>query len=150
MSAFLIRSPYDEVGGIVYFGRMLDRIRLHLRGELPAQYHEMFGGGFDERTCDFLHVRFPDLYERARIEATDDELLAWCFATGRQPPEEEVQVWNGFMAKRGWRDAMSQMVREELEARGWLHRTEIQTLFDFFDADEGRPVRTFETIHRNA
>lgn len=150
MSTSAIRSPYEEVGGIVYFGRMLDRIRLHLRGELPAQYQEMFGGGFDERNCDFLHVRFPDLYERARAGGTDEELLAWCCSTGRQPTEEEIEVWKGFMAKRGWRDAMSQMVREELEARGWLHRTEIQTLFDFFDADEGRPIRTHEPIHRIA
>jgi gluconokinase len=110
----------------------------------------MFGGGFDERTCDFLQVRFTDLYERVRAGGTDEELLAWCIATGRRPSEEEIEIWNGFMTKRGWRDPMTQMVRKELEARGWLHRTEIQTLFDFFDADEGRPVRTYEPIHRNA
>jgi hypothetical protein len=141
MSAQSMRSPYDEVGGIVYFGRMLDRIRLHLRGELPAQYHEMFGGGFDERTCAFLHIRFSDFYARARLPFSDTELLEWCFANGRRPTEEEIEVWNGFMTKRGWRDEMSQMVREELEARGWQDRTDIQTLFDFFDADEGRPIR---------
>jgi len=34
-----LRSAYDEVGGIVYFGRMLDKIRLKARGALPADYN---------------------------------------------------------------------------------------------------------------
>jgi hypothetical protein len=32
MSEQLPRSPYDVVGGLVYFPRMLDKIRLHARG----------------------------------------------------------------------------------------------------------------------
>jgi Domain of unknown function (DUF5069) len=28
----LPRSPYDMVGGVIYFPRMLDKIRLHARG----------------------------------------------------------------------------------------------------------------------
>ena len=30
------RSSFEKVGGIVYFGRMLDKIRLHSAGRLPA------------------------------------------------------------------------------------------------------------------
>jgi len=33
-----LRSAYDEVGGIVYFGRMLDKIRLKAKGQLPTDY----------------------------------------------------------------------------------------------------------------
>ena len=35
-----LRSPYDTVGGIVQFGRMLDKIRLHAAGKLPAAWVE--------------------------------------------------------------------------------------------------------------
>jgi len=33
-----LRSPYDKVDGLVYFGRMIDKIRLHTAGKLPAEY----------------------------------------------------------------------------------------------------------------
>jgi len=35
-----LRSPYEKVGGIVYFGRMIDKIRLHEAGQLPPEYIE--------------------------------------------------------------------------------------------------------------
>ena len=35
----LPRSPYDMVGGVIYFARMLDKIRLHASGLLPEAYH---------------------------------------------------------------------------------------------------------------
>ncbi len=35
---FPARSPAEKVGGLVHFGRMLDKIRAHARGELPAEY----------------------------------------------------------------------------------------------------------------
>jgi hypothetical protein len=34
-----LRSAHEEVGGIVYFGRMLDKIRLKARRELPSDYN---------------------------------------------------------------------------------------------------------------
>ena len=42
-----LRSSYERVGGMVFFGRMLDKIRVHARGELPPDYNR--GTGFDER-----------------------------------------------------------------------------------------------------
>lgn len=53
-----LRSPYDTVGGIVQFGRMLDKIRLHAAGKLPAAWVEAMGvpRGYDARCCRFLHI----------------------------------------------------------------------------------------------
>jgi len=31
-----LRSPSAKVGGLVYFGSMLDKIRLHAAGKLPS------------------------------------------------------------------------------------------------------------------
>ena len=43
-----LRSPYLKVGRLVYFGRMLDKIRLHAAGKLPeADYGANLGKGFD-------------------------------------------------------------------------------------------------------
>ena len=38
-------SGHDTVGGVVFFARMLDKIRLHAAGELPDDYN--LGSGHD-------------------------------------------------------------------------------------------------------
>ena len=52
-----LRSPYDQVEGIVYFGRMLDKIRLNAERKLPEEWSAMVGqehaGSFDSRCCHF-------------------------------------------------------------------------------------------------
>ena len=57
-----LRSPYSKVGGLVFFGRMLDKIRLHAAGKLPADYHANLGdekpGMFDTRCCQFLRTTY--------------------------------------------------------------------------------------------
>ena len=57
MAQVPLRSPSEKVGGLFYFGRMLDKIRLHAKGELPSDYHANLGKGFDEKCVKFLHRR---------------------------------------------------------------------------------------------
>lgn len=129
-----VRSSYDMVGGIVFFGRMLDKIRVHAQGRLPPDWNR--GTGFDGRTCRFLHVEYEALVARVLQGGTDEEILAWCFQRGRRPNEEEILVWNAFMTKRGWRDELSEWLAEQKRTRGWEKRDEIQTAFDYHVADE--------------
>ncbi len=136
-----LRSPFDTVGGLVYFGRMLDKIRLAAAGRLPEGWQPMRGavkGGFDWRCCHFLRVDYAALEaETLRGQRSDEELLAWAFAQGRQPDEQEIEIWNGFMTKRGWRDAGTQRLQERLAEIG-LPAGTVQTMFEFIDLDEGR------------
>jgi hypothetical protein len=135
------RSAYDRTGGIVYFARMLDKIRLRTAGALRADYHANLGSGFDGRCCRFLGVEHAALRDRVLEGDTDDEILAWCFAHGTRPNDEQVLVWNKFMLKRGWRDE-DDGSSEELErykaSSGLAHRTELVTFFDYYEVDEGR------------
>src|SRR3954471_422609 len=65
-----LRSPYKKVGRLVYFGRMLDKIRLHAAGKLPgADYSANLGKGFDARCCSFLRIDYEDL--KTRVLAGD-------------------------------------------------------------------------------
>jgi hypothetical protein len=132
------RSPHDQVGGIVYFGRMLDKIRLKAAGTLHPDLHQNLGIGFDQRCTRFLGVSYGELDERVRAGLSDEQALEWCFAHGRKPTEEEIEVWNGFMTKRGWKDAASELVAKRKKESGLEHRDDIQTMFDYIDADEGR------------
>ena len=79
------------------------------------------------------------LVERVKQQGgADDELLAWAYQHGRKPSEEEIEVWNDFMSKRGWNDPMSPRLTMRLKEAGFENRTDIQTFFDFIDLDEGR------------
>src|SRR5688572_4603347 len=103
-----LRSPSDQVKGLVYFGRMLDKIRLHAKGKLPEGWQQQRGTSFDGRCCSFLGIDYRAIEAETLKGGTDEELLAWAFSQGRQPSEEEIEIWNEFMIKRGWRDAATQ------------------------------------------
>jgi hypothetical protein len=131
-------SPYDKTGGIVYFARMLDKIRLHAAGELSAAYTENLGVAFDARCASFFGVSYPALVEVVKAGASDGAALGWCFEHGRKPSEEEIEVWSEFMRKRGWNDEASERLAFRIAEAGFGDRTDILTIFDFIDADEGR------------
>jgi gluconokinase len=135
------RSAYDQVGGIVYFARMLDKIRRHAAGKLPPDYHANLGRGFDGRCIRFLQVDYAALRERVLQGGNDDEILAWCFGKGRRPSEEDILVWNSFMRKRGWHDEADGTTAEldNYKAQsGLAHRADLMTFFDYYEVDEGR------------
>lgn len=137
-----LRSPADKVGGLVYFGRMIDKRRLAAEGKLPPEWEAKRGDGmkgtFDARCCHFLRVRYADL-EREVLTGgrSDEELLEWAFTHGRRPDEQDIEIWNGFMAKRGWRDAGTPFLLQRLADLG-LAAGSVETMFEIIDIDEGR------------
>ena len=134
-----LRSPFDQVKGIVFFGRMLDKIRLFAAGKLPEGW--LHGTteftSFDARCCRFLHIDYSALEKETLKGGTDESLLDWAFAHGRRPTEEEIEIWNAFMTKRGWRDVGTPYLNECL-ARIGLPPGTVETTFEFIDVDEGR------------
>ena len=140
MSEFPVRSPGAKLGGLVYFGRMLDKIRVHARGELPEEYQPNLGKGFDAKCCAFLHLDYAEVARRVQEGASDEEMLEWALCTGRRPNEAEIDMWNEFMRKFGWRDHAAEILARRKREGGMEDRAEIETMFQFIDADEGRPV----------
>src|ERR1700742_4541215 len=107
-----LRSCYEKVGRLVYFGRMLDKIRLHAAGQLPAEYVENLGDQgeptmFDARCCRFLGVAYADLRARTLAGGSDENILKWCHETGGARTDEQCEIWSMFLSKRGWRDSSS-------------------------------------------
>jgi len=132
------RSPKDTVEGLVYFARMLHKIRLHAKGELPQDYIPNLGIGFDEATLKFLHVSYADVQREALAQSTDEAVLHWCFENGHKPSAEEIQTWNETMRNRGRNDEMSSRLAQRKVESGFADRADIQSFFDYIDADEGR------------
>ena len=135
-----LRSAHEEVGGIVYFGRMLDKIRLKAQGKLPADYNTGTKSwfDFDARCTRFLRVSYPALKKRTLLGGSDLQILRWCFKHGRKPGSEEIEIWNTFMRKRGWNDSSSDGLMADKIAAGLKNRSDLVTWFDLFDADEQR------------
>ncbi len=135
-----LRSPADRVGSLIYFGRMLDKIRLHLAGKLPEEYVGNLGDGFDGRCVHLLQLSYRDLVDHMteHRDASDEELLEWSLNAGRHPDDDEIEIWNEFLRKRGWKDAMTPRLEERKAAAGFADRADIETFFQFIDADEGR------------
>ena len=138
MNQLGIRSPSAKVDGLVYFGRMLDKIRAHDKNELPDDYQANLGRGFDESCIKFLHVHYHDVVRRVKDGGSDEEILWWCFDKGRRPSENEIYVWNEFMRKRGWNDEITETLKRRKKEAGMTGRSEIETMFAFIDVDEGR------------
>ena len=86
---------------------------------------------------DYLWIRIPVGY----LYCMGNPRTDWCFRTGRRPSEEEIEIWNAFIAKRGWRDAGNADLQVAKERNGWADRTDIQTWVDLHDAEEGRAPR---------
>lgn len=133
-------SPKQEINGIPYFPRLCDKIRLMEAGQLEEEYHANLGGGMDLWTCQFLGVDYHDLAEVIRGGASDEEALRWAIEHGTSRTEEEAAWWCSYMRTRGFRDDLSQRLKERKQESGMADRDEIQTFMDYIDADEGRPV----------
>jgi hypothetical protein len=136
-----LRSPFDPIKGIVHFGRMLDKMRLASAGKLPPAWEESRGTesptSFDAFCCTFLKVDYAALEaETLKGGRSDEQLLEWAFQHGRQPTEQEIEIWNAFMTKRGWRDAITVRVNKRLADIG-LPAGTVETMFEFIDLDEG-------------
>ena len=130
------RSPNDQEGGLVYFPRMLNKMRMHLNDELPEDYHALRGNGFDGMCCGFLQVNYDDVLEQVKNGKEDAEVLAWCFENGRKPTEQDILMFNDFMSKRGWRDEARKRLFEVAQKYNLPDR--IETWFDLIETDEER------------
>jgi hypothetical protein len=136
-----LRSPSDKVGGLVYFGRMVDQIRAHAKQQLPPEYQANLGKGLDEHCVNFLGVSYKLVVEYVNAGLSDEAILQSCFAMGHRPSDAEIYMWNEFMLKRGWHDDASLTLKQLKREEGLTARSEIETIFQLIDVAEGRAPR---------
>lgn len=132
------RSAYDKTSGMIYFARMLDKIRLFANGELRSDFHRNLGKGADNWCISFLRVDYEALRERVLAGGTDEEILEWCQQTGRRLNDTDLLVWNSFAGKLGWNDLATPHLERFKRQSGLDHRTDIVTMVEYFEVDEGR------------
>jgi gluconokinase len=134
------KSPKEMTKGMMYFPRMLDKIRLHGRGELGEEYQGNLGRPktADAACTNFLRINYGVLTQRVLKGGTDEEILEWCFQNGRRLNEGDMTVWNGFVSKLGWNDFASPALDEAKQEQGITDRSDINTITELIDFDEKR------------
>jgi hypothetical protein len=134
------KSFHDKTGGMIYFPRMLDKMRLFAKGELREDCHANLGivGRADWLCCHFLRADYEGLKKRVLQGGTDEEILEWCYTTGRRLDETDILIWNEFMRKRGWNDEASGRLATWKTESGHTGRTDLMTIPDYTDVLEGR------------
>ena len=131
-------SPKDEIDGLPYFRRMCDKIRLFAAGQLPEDLQANLGIAMDLWTCQYLGVSYDDLKEAVLAGKDDAQALAWARETGTTRPDHERDWWVAFMKTVGFRDRLAERLNDRIAESGLTDRTDIVTMFDYIDADEGR------------
>jgi len=134
------KSPKEMTKGMMYFPRMLDKIRLHARGELGEEYHPNLGRPHtaDGACTNFLRINYGVLTQRVLKGGTDEEILDWCYTNGRRLNEGDLLVWNSFVSKLGWNDFATPVLDEGKQTHGITERTDISTVCDLIDFEEQR------------
>jgi len=137
-----IRGPREEIQGVVYIARLLDKMRLSHKGELPEEYEAMRGRtdgrGFDAVFSSMLGFDYKALDEQVRHGADDDSAVNWIWRVRGLPTEIDKKLWNAYMSKFGWRDEYAPVLENSKKRDGVSNRHDICTFFDLLDADEGR------------
>lgn len=127
------------VRGVVFFARMLDKIRLQAAGRLPPGYHvgPAEPSSFDARFCRFWEVDHAEIRRLVLAGLPDEAVFDAVFGTAPLNGER-VRAWNAFLLKRGLEDEVSAELEQAKRDAGWGDRSDIRTFVDFHDVDEGR------------
>jgi gluconokinase len=85
-------------------------------------------------------VNYEELTVAIGSTLSDEDAWNWVCKHGKAPTEEQIEVWNGFMTRRGWKDDLVEILERRKKEGGFETRDEIQTMFDYIDADEERAI----------
>ncbi|MEX5219605.1 MAG: DUF5069 domain-containing protein [Nitrospira sp.] len=141
-----LRSPRESLGGYILLPRLIDKVHLFAKGQLPEVYVANLLGA--NHTLDGRFLAFTGLNAEALRQAivssrSDQEVLAWVQDHAKPATALEKQAW-GEQIDRYRPDA------ELLEYRRRMYpdlaaRIELNSIsvLDLIDLDEGRlPVQS--------
>lgn len=137
------RSPKVLLGGIAHLGRFIDKIRLRNAGQI--QDYNYMTVGFDKYLIDFLGIDPHAFEERVLAGGTDEELLAWVQANGKQASAAEARLFSRNLLKAEPKDDVTRQrfqerLREVAAQRGVPVSSlpPVTTWVDVIELDEGR------------
>jgi hypothetical protein len=119
--------------------RYIDKIRMHLAGQLPPDYQPNFGKGFDGRWLEAAGVTHEKMIEVVMNSITDGQVADWVLKhVNKTDAEKRALVAAVLDYPRADDAAAQERLRQRKEQAGLSHRDDIRCFVDFIDADEKR------------
>jgi len=131
-----LRSPREKAMGLVHLPRLIDKVRLHLRGELPG--YNYLTSGFDKMLLELLNVSAAAFEALVSQHSDEGRLLEALRGMARSLSEQEKEEFNKKILSVGPSDeARSQRFRRLLDGVD-PSRTDVRSFVDLIDLTEGR------------
>jgi hypothetical protein len=123
----------------MHLPRYIDKIRLHLAGQLHADYQPNFGKGFDGAWLKAAGLTHEQFIEVVKATVTDGQVADWVRANVKKSEaEKQAHAAGMFNYPKPDDQAMQDRLKQRKEAAGLSHRDDLKTFVDFIDADEKR------------
>jgi hypothetical protein len=133
------RSPREAMCGWIHLPRYIDKIRLHLAGELHPDYHENLGKGFDGAWLKAAGVTHEQMVEVVKNSITDGEVCDWVRQHVKKSPAEKTAHAENMLSRPKPDDGAAQeRLKMRKEQAGLAHRHDLKSFVDYIDADEKR------------
>jgi hypothetical protein len=131
------RSPYEMVGGLTFLPRTIDKMRARIAGTAPEYKHN---AGLSQQLCELFGLTADQFQEVVAASETDEQVLHTLLA--RRPlSQSEIEEWNHRARTRAPSSEKGKAKhRQQLEQAGFGHRTDVVTMFDRVDLEDGREV----------
>jgi len=132
------RSPRETMAGWVHLPRFVDKIRLHLAGNLHPEYQNNFTDGFDGLWLEAAGLTAEQFIDVVKKTMTDGEVADWVRQNVKKT-DADKQAFAKYVLNRGndADDAKARLEKRKQEL-GLAQRPDVKTFVDLIDADEKR------------
>jgi len=100
------RSPKEEVNGLCFLARLIDKVRMRNAGQI--QDYNYLTAGFDKYLLDKLEIQGENFEKRVLQGGTDEEIANWVQANSKALTDEEKAEWNNMVLTFGPKAEMAQ------------------------------------------
>lgn len=136
-----LRSPRASLGGYVLLPRLIDKVRLLAKGQLPQAYVTNVlkpGVTLDGRFLTYTGVDAESLRQAILSSQTDEEVLAWIQTHAKPTTAEDNRVWAEQLGEYRPDDSIVEYRKRVYPELASAIDIASLSVFDLIDLDEGR------------
>ena len=136
-----LRSPRASLGGYVLLPRLIDKVRLLAKGQLPQAYVTNVlkpGVTLDGRFLTYTGVDAESLRQAILSSQTDEEVLAWAQTHAKPATAEDNRAWAKQLAEYRPDDHVVEYRKRVYPEPASMIDIASLSVFDLIDLDEGR------------
>lgn len=141
-----LRSPRESLGGYILLPRLIDKVRLLAKGQLPQVYAaNVLGAEFtlDGRFLAFAGLKAEALRQVIVSSRTDEEVLAWIRDHAKPATPIEKRTWAEQIDRYRPDAALAEYRRRIYQELAKRVDVGSLSVLDLIDMDEGRlPLRS--------